>query len=99
MVRMGMIRIRVEVEIRVFVTFRSLSSCVLNLSAAGSVKENLFSRVSTLIRAEVSADGSSASGAAVEYLPLFGFVRRRRAAAPLAESSTAAATNTKIVCG
>lgn len=78
-------------------TFLSLSCVVLNLSAAGSEKENLLvSSGSTLIlsageEADVPAETSSSiTGAAVEYRPLFGLVLKRRAADPLERSRTVA---------
>lgn len=87
-------------------TFLSLSCVVLNLSPAGSEKENLLVSIgSTLIlsageEAEVSAEASSSiTGAAVEYRPRFGLVLRRRAAVPLERSSTVASrAHAKIVC-
>lgn len=82
--------------------FRSLSSgFVLKCCEAGSGKANFWSRVSTLMRSEEvsrEADSSAASGAAVEYRPLFALVRKRRAETPPLEKSSTAANATKIVC-
>lgn len=48
---------------------------------------------------KVSGEASSEeSGAAVEYLPRLGFVRRRRAETPSVAKSSTAASTTKIVC-